>query len=384
MLAASPVDPDFGAEGPIVMKGADEAFAREQDSLRRAMPIQRLIGGGMRYDDARAIHAMSDAGTAWQDAGRWLGERNCRIAEVAMTPIGARTFYRYAAACFRVGQVALPTDTPVKRELHAAMVDAFGEAGRRDDPVTEKHEIPWRSGALCGWLIRPRGVAPPPVVIVMGGFDGWREEYWPGAEQLVLRGIAAFLVDGPGQGETRLRHSIYIDADFPAAFSAVADYLRADQRLANVAGIWGNSLGGFLAARTVVEDSRFAAVCVNGGSVRPIELPERFPRFWEKVEAMVGSTDRVLARALFEKFDLSELATAIICPMLQLHGELDQVFLLENARLIHDRASSIDKTLLVWPDGDHCIYNHSEEKTVVIADWFASRLLADGPASVTG
>ena len=375
--ATSPLDPGAHAEVPPIAERITDAFAGEMESLRRAMPIQRLIGGGMRFDDAHAIHAMSGTGIAWHVAGRWLGDRNRRTAEAAATPVGARAFYRYAAACFRVGQAALPIDTPGKRDLHAAMVDAFGEAARRDDPMTEKHEIPWRSGALCGWLIRPRGVVRPPVVLVVGGFDGWREEYWPGAEQLALRGVAAFLVDGPGQGETRLRDGLYIDGDFPQAFSAMADYLRADRRLADVIGLWGNSLGGFLAAAAAVRDPRFAAVCVNGGSVRPIELPERHPRFWNKVEAMVGTTDRAHARTVFQAFDLSERAADIRCPLLQLHGEPDQVFLLENARAIHDLASSTDKTLLLWPDGDHCIYNHSEEKNVVVADWFASRLATD-------
>ena len=29
-----------------------------------------------------------------------------------------------------------------------------------------------------------------------------------------------------------------------------------------------------------------------------------------------------------------------------------------------------------WPDGDHCIYNHSHEKHTLVADWFTDRLTA--------
>ena len=335
------------------------------------MPVQRLLGGGMRYDDALALHAMSAAGVAWQEAGRWLGDRNVRLAQ-GRTAAGQRSFFRYASACYRFGQAALPADTADKRALHGSMVWAFGQAALHDEPVTEKVEIAWRGGRLCGWLARPAGVERPPVVIIMGGFDGWREEYWPGAEQLLRRGIAAFLVDGPGQGETRLVHGLYFDADFHRAFSVMADTLLADPRLGDRVGIWGNSLGGFLAARTVASDPRFAALCVNGGTVRPIELPERFPRFWSKVEALAGSADR--ARAVMQALDLGPLAASITCPLLQLHGAPDTVFLLENARGIFDGAASPDKTLLVWDDGDHCIYNHSEEKNLVVAEWFASRL----------
>ena len=370
----SPCDPSSAA-APVPSAVAGQAeFEKEQDSLRRAMPIQRLIGGGMRYDDAMALHAMSVVGVAWQDAGRWLGDRNMRIADDAGSVRSARAWYRYASACYRFGQSAMPRDSDEKRALHTLMVDAFAQSAALDEPATEKLEINWGGGKLCGWLMRPPAVANPPVVIIMGGFDGWREEYEQGAARLVERGVAAALFDGPGQGETRLQHGIYLDDNFHRAFSAMADHLLVDPRLGSKIGIWGNSLGGFLAARTVVADPRFAALCVNGGTVRPIELPERFPRFWEKVEALTGAGDCKSARLIMETLDLAGMLGAITCPLIQLHGTPDTVFLLENARRIHDGAASSDKTLLIWEDGDHCIYNHSEEKNIVVADLFASRL----------
>ncbi|WP_139256618.1 alpha/beta hydrolase family protein [Herbiconiux ginsengi] len=63
------------------------------------------------------------------------------------------------------------------------------------------------------------------------------------------------------------------------------------------------------------------------------------------------------------------------CPLLVLHGTPDQVFLIENARLLFDLAASEDKSFEEWPDGDHCIYNHSLEKHVIVSDWLADRLL---------
>lgn len=332
----------------------------------------------MRYDDALALHTLSGAGVSWQDSARWLGDRNVRLAAAAHGETAKRAWFRFAAACYRFGQVAIPTDTTEKKALHAQMVDVFARAAALDYPVTEKLEIPWRNGKLSGWLMRPTGARAAPVVIIMGGFDGWREEYYLGAVQLVQHGIAAALIDGPGQGETRLRFGLYLDVEFHLAFSAIGDYLRGDPRLNRDVAIWGNSLGGFLAARTVAADPSFKAVCINGGSIRPIELPERFPRFWNKVEALVGSDDRSYARSIMEQLDLDGLCGSIRCPLLQLHGVPDTVFLLENARRIHDQSASLDKTLLVWEDGDHCIYNHSEEKNLTVADWFASRLATTG------
>ena len=50
------------------------------------------------------------------------------------------------------------------------------------------------------------------------------------------------------------------------------------------------------------------------------------------------------------------------------------MFLVENARALFDQAASTDKTFREWADGDHCIYNHSHEKHITVADWFADRL----------
>ncbi|MGP3945895.1 MULTISPECIES: hypothetical protein [Streptomyces] len=58
----------------------------------------------------------------------------------------------------------------------------------------------------------------------------------------------------------------------------------------------------------------------------------------------------------------------------RLYGSLDRVFLAGNARALYDSAASPDKRWAEWPDGDHCLYNHSHEKHVLVADWFADRL----------
>ncbi len=373
--ASIPGDP-FPPPPPQQWRGEDKAgFIAEQDSLRRAMPTQRLIGSGMSFNDATVLHQASDAGVSWDICGEWLGERNIRLAKAADTPVSERRWYRFGSACFRAAQSAIPADTDRKRHLFTRMMESFASAGRLDEPTMEKHEIAWRGASLCGWLMRPPGDRQVPVVIVMGGFDGWREEYYPGAKALVDRGLAAFLVDGPGQGETRLFHRLYLDTSFPDAFAIVAEYLRTRCAVGPRLGIWGNSLGGFLAAKTAaVHPGRFDALCVNGGTIRPLELPERFPRFFEKVEALLGTTDRNAVMNVMKHLDLRADASAIDCPLLQLHSTPDQVFRLDNARLVHDLASSADKQLLVWEDGDHCMYNHAEERDAIVADWFVTRL----------
>jgi len=334
-----------------------------------AYSIARLLDNGMDYGDAWRLHARVEQGAAWIETAQALGEENLARAEKTLARgrrATARDAFRYAAMCFRFAQAEIVEDTDRKRALYRRLIDAFAQSARLDDPPTEKLSIAYRGAALSGWLVRP-AAAQAPVVFVFGGADAWRETYWISARYLVERGLAAFLVDLPGQGEARLFGRAYTTPDSHLALSAMADVF-PERSL----GLWGNSLGGYFAARAAATDARFAACCVNGGSARPAELLERFPAFIEKFRAMAGATDERSARAVFSALALEE---AVRCPVLVLHGMRDRIFLLPGAREIHDRAASADRTLRVWEDGEHCLYNYAHEKHCLVADWFAERLL---------
>lgn len=360
---------------------APPAWKAAAEAHKRAMPLQRLTGNGMDYSDVVALYADVDSGTPWDEAAEKLGDRNMDRAQrdaAAGHWLSARSWYLAASCCYRVGQVIL-TDGPRKGAVFSKMVEAYGRAGDLFDPPFEHLDIGHRGGTLSGWLALPDARPPAegwPVVIVMGGFDGWREEYHVGATYLRERGVATFLMDGPGQGESRLFGGLVLDHDFPAAFSAVIDHLVTDQRLNGKVGIWGNSMGGFLAASVAAADDRIEACCVNGGTIRPAEILDRFSRFVTKVQPLLGIDDPDKASAELGTYVLTdEQLSNLTCPLLVLHGTPDQVFLIENARALHDHAGSDDKTFLEWADGDHCIYNHSHDKHTRVSDWFADHLI---------
>ncbi|MCI2809162.1 alpha/beta hydrolase family protein [Eoetvoesiella caeni] len=369
------VEPLLG-EVLLGAKKADEALRKDNESHARAMPMQRLLGGGMEYADAMALHSIGDRATRWVDAAIALAERNLTQARIALgegNTETARASFHYASACFRFGHSAITSDTEEKRGVYARMVSSFSEAARLECLDIRKMDFAYREGQLCGWLVRPSRLGPMPLVVCLGGFDGWREEYFLGAQYLAERGVATLLLDGIGQGESRLFHRLYLGHDFTEAVSVALDQI-ASQIPFTAIGIWGNSMGGFLAAACAIQDSRIIACCVNGGTVRPAEILDRYPRFIEKVKAILGVSDSVEAETRMREFDIGPSIQGLSCPLLQLHGEPDQVFLLENARRIYDGAMSSDKSLIVWRDGDHCIYNHTHEKYTELADWFESRL----------
>jgi len=319
---------------------ATEDERKALDATRRALPMQRLIGNGMEYSDAVAIHAMAEEGVLWPQAAAWLGDGNlqrvhaaCAAANVAT----ARSYYLFASACYRFGQSALIRDDAAKELLYSKGRDAFASAMRLAEPPGKRVEVPFGTGTLSGWQLRPSGVDRPPVVMIFGGADGWREEYHSGAEYLLQRGVGALLIDGPGQGESRIVGKVYAQSQPERAYSAVVE---AVLRLPSVGpvGTWGNSLGGCFAARTAAHDPRLAACCVNGGSARPVEVLDRFPRFIERICAMLGQDDHQAARDMLAGLEIEPSANRISCPLLVLHGGQDRIFLLENAKSLYDAA----------------------------------------------
>jgi alpha-beta hydrolase superfamily lysophospholipase len=358
------------------------AQLRAAKAHKRAMPIARLVGNGMDYADAVELHALVDAGTPWADAAERLGDLNLARAHQSLSRghrLSARSWFLHASACLRFGQVPLADTDPRKRSIYARMLDAFHQGGLLAEPAFERVEVPWKLGRVSGWIIPAAVSSPHPFVLQLCGIGGSREEYETGSRYLVDRGMTAILVDAPGQGETRLFGGLHLDEQVITAISVFVEAVASDERCNGSVGIWGNSAGGWLATLMAATDPRIAACCVTGGTDRPAEILDRYPRFIGEVRQMTGHRDPDAARELLTNMAIdAEALRALRCPLLVVHGTPDHVFRVDGARRIHAGASSVDKTLTEFPDGDHCISNRSHEKHTLISDWFAGRLMDRG------
>ncbi len=356
---------------------ARRASARNE-ALKRAMPMSRLLANGMEYADAQELYALVDAGADWEEAAARIGERDVECAERALAAGHRQTAHSWllhASASYRFGQVPLVDSDPRKHELCDRLVGCFRRAGELHRPLFQRVEIPWRHGLLCGWLIVPAQATPWPLVIHLGGVDGWSEEYEPAARYLTARGIASLLIDAPGLGGTRLRHRLHLDDSVGSALSTIVDWTQRLARCSGRIGIWGNSLGAWLAVVAAAQDRRIAACCVNGGSLRPTEIIDRYPRIAGKFEQLTGIDDPREARALVDSLTIApELLMRMRCSVHFIHGTRDQLVLIENARHLYDLIGSHDKLFSEFPDGDHCLFNRSHGKHSLLADWFAERL----------
>lgn len=358
-----------GQRKPNILAGASNAIA-PADALWRAMGTTRLLDCGMDHADVRSLARLTDEGTAWDEATELLGvtqlERG-HAAEDAGHRVTAVQAYRASAACFLFAQMAYNFDTPRKAELYRRFDDATGAVSRVHDGRFERVKLPFEGGTLFGWIVAPTG----PVlgtVILFGGQSGWGAAYLSHAQELSLRGIATFLVEGPGQGATRLEGGLYLDVDIRAAYSTCVDHVLAQSQFGERVGLWGNSLGGLYAATTAASDQRVSAVCVNGAPARPRLLS--FRTFQEQAFAMLGTDDPDAVQVNLDRIAFGP-TDRISCPLLVLHGGEDPIVSLEEQRPFLNAA--VDGKLRVWDDGEHTIYNHSAERTAYVADWFADK-----------
>jgi len=350
-----------------------EAEIKQRAALRRAMPVTRMLDYGMDHWDATHL---IDAPVAqpWHQTAVRLAEAQLARAEAAADRDDVETAvacYRRATAALIFAQMAFNTDTATKRTLYRRLARAYQQAAELDTELhVERLSIPFGPGHCTAWLIRRHGDRPDPTVVIVGGQSGWGPAYHKQAEALARRGLATVLLEAPGQGETRLLRGLVLDEHVDQAFSATLDVVQARTGYDGPYGVWGNSFGGLLAARAAVHDRRFGACCVNGADANP--RPRPFRTASEQAQALLGvGTDDEVA-AVFRTLWLDPAADQTAAAVLVLHGGADPLVTLDQQKVFLDL--SAQPTLRVWEDGEHTIYNHSDERTEFACDWFRSEL----------
>ncbi|MDB5179259.1 MAG: peptidase [Patescibacteria group bacterium] len=149
--------------------------------------------------------------------------------------------------------------------------------------MTKSLTIPTRLGLnLAALYDAPATPGPHPLVILLHGFLGWKEEGHLAtlAAELAQSGIAAIRFDAPGSGESQgtwAEH--YRVSNYLAAVADVLTYATANlpvdpQRI----GLWAHSMGGLVAVTAAGQLPGVAALCGsepttgNSSSVTPAKL----------------------------------------------------------------------------------------------------------------
>jgi dipeptidyl aminopeptidase/acylaminoacyl peptidase len=359
-----------------------EPYAASPEAAARDRPVaqvpSRLLSGGVDFCDyLQLVDRTESNGEDWVVVCEELGDAARRVADAALADGHRRTawrFHRNAEAAYRVGQYGITELTDEKLRLYRKLTAAFASAARLAEPPLEEVNIPYRDFDMHGWIQVPADLRPrQPVVIVIPGATGFKEETAAEAQLMVDRGLAVLNIDGPGQGVTCYFNGGHLEVEIERACAAMVDFLVADGRFGKIA-ISGRSTGGYYVARAAATDPRLAACVVNGGSYRPAEILAVRPWYLRKFAILFGTDDET-ARDYLARMTLEGLAGRIECPLLIVHGAEDPIFSVAGVRRLYDEAHSADKEIRIYDRAGHCENGRETEAYSGMADWLADRLL---------
>jgi pimeloyl-ACP methyl ester carboxylesterase len=209
-------------------------------------------------------------------------------------------------------------------------------------------------------------------VLLLPGLDSTKEEFFNWENVFLLRGLATFSLDGPGQGETG--YQLPLRPDYEVAASAAIDALtvRDDVDLDRL-GVAGVSMGGYYAARSAAFDHRIQAAVTVGG---PYESGSRFDTrpaisrsaFVQYSHAATNEQARDIAAAMTLEGVLGDL----VQPMLVIFGRQDRLVPFQQAERVVDEAPNA--TLVMYDEGNHVCNNLPYLYQPLAGDWMASML----------
>ena len=176
-----------------------------------------------------------------------------------------------------LGRYPVPSH-PAKGRQYERARSFFLEATSLDDPPVDRVTVAFDGRAGEGaevvfYVLRPRGAERPPVAMLWGGIDTWKEEMYDRVGSLLRsHGIAVLLLDMPGVGESPVRAA----ADAERQWTPVFDWLAGQDDLdgSRCAAI-GASFGGYWAMKLAYTHRERLRCCVNwGGGVHVTFTPE--------------------------------------------------------------------------------------------------------------
>src|SRR5918911_4551137 len=316
----------------------------------------RMIVQGIDYNDFVATQARIRTWDDWcrewsatADMHAELAEQHARAGE--RLSAGEASFRAAVAYHFAINNFVHDLEQYVAG--HQKKVACYQAAAPDLTPPAERHEVPFGSIRMPAYLRLPPGHTRPPVVVIISGVDSVKEEHKSMEDGFLQRGLATFSFDGPGQGETWFDLGMIVD--FERATSAVIDYLATQVPAvdADRLGVFGPSMGGYLAPRSAAREPRIKACAISGGGYDRSGMRESVLRGdafqTARLHHLFKIGDRQQLLDTLAGCTLEGLAEKIRCPLLICHGTRDMVPM-GSAQRLYAEASG-PKQLLVLEGG---------------------------------
>ncbi len=313
----------------------------------------------------------------------------------------AATYLLRAANYYHIGERFLqPKSEGLTAYRHG--VECFRDAAKlMRRPRIEHVEIPYEGATLPGILVHaeplPGRSGTVPAVVFFDGFDITKEiQYFKGVPDIVARGIACLIVDGPGNGESVRFRGLYLHHETERYGTAAYEYLAHRPEFdAKRIGVMAISLGGYYAPRAAAFEQRFACCIAWGAQWDYWQVwKNRFDRLdagnlpslsvpWQHLLWIfnVGTRDEAMQK--LEGFRLDGVVQNITCPFLMVHGEGDEQIPLALAQQCFDAVGSKHKTMKVFTRAEggyhHCQIDNASVGVAYMWDWLETVLMAPQP-----
>jgi pimeloyl-ACP methyl ester carboxylesterase len=268
--------------------------------------------------------------------------------------------YLIAYDYYHVARYPAP-NSPGKLKAYRKSQANHLKAARYFDPPLERVEMPFRGrpgegSASVGLLRKPKGIEKPPVVIIWGGIDAFKEER--PTEPYLRAGMATLCIDMPGVADAPLAGS----EDGERLWDAVLDWIDQCTDLdSDRVGIVGGSTGGYWATKVAHSHRERIRAAVNHGgpahyafSKDWIIKAQRGEYPFELAETLACAFGRSSAKEWVEySLRLSLLDQGILnrrcAPLLCVNGINDSVFPIADMHLLLEHGDP--KTARFFPGG---------------------------------
>ena len=256
--------------------------------------------------------------------------------------------------------------------------------------------------------------APKAIILLVHGYAEHAGRYQYFAEHCTGKGYAVFAIDHWGHGRSDGTpgyvpdFSVFHDGVDQLFGCAKLDFPDLPMILV------GHSMGGLIGATYLLANqSKFLACVLSGPAIKAAEEPSTFlkaisgflSRFFPKLGVLELDPNgvsrdpqvvadyladplvyngkmgaRLAAEMLQNMTTIQQNAKQILLPILLLHGEKDSLAAAEGSKFLASHISSPDKSLIIYPELYHEIFNEPEKDQVLtdMTDWLDLQLAARG------
>jgi len=350
------------------------------------VPVFKMLLRSFEFygaDPAELRNALSraqDGGPSLVDSLRALGGEMAHLARIVHEAGNldvARDLY-FRASIYYLAADWFVQDRQASVWNYALAMPCFDRFRMFSTPPIEKVEFQYPAGTLTAHFRVPTGREGPfPAVVILQGNDTVKEWMVAYEELALARGMAILTIDQPGWGESGLSGNKCISSqDLQNCACLALDFLQGRSEIRGDAiGVFGVSLGGFLAPYCAGLEPRFAAVAGLGGPYYVREAWRKMPAIHRRrAYRHTGLTTLQELDEWVEQLDISKNLARVHCPALIVHGSKDEIVTPDNARALA-AAMSGETQVKIVEGGDHmCTQFLFAWVADYVFDWFAERL----------